>query len=193
MFVKICGLTTLEDTLAAAGAGAQAVGFNFVRSSPRYLDPAELSEWIGQVPAHIWKVGIFADQSAEYVASLCERLSLDVAQLHGDETPAQVPRGLRVWKAARVKIGFVPPFFDSSLTEAMLLDGPAPGIPFDWSTIQANGRKLILAGGLNPANVREAIELVRPWGVDVSSRIEIFPGRKDHRLMAQFIENALSC
>ncbi len=193
MFVKICGLTTLEDTLAAAESGARAVGFNFVPSSPRYLEEASLAKWIAQVPAHIWKVGVFADQSAEQVSAVCQRLNLDVAQLHGDETPAQVPPGVRIWKAARVRPGFDPASLDGFSSEAFLLDGPASGVPFDWSSVHANGRKIILAGGLDPYNVREAIERVRPWGVDVSSRIETAPGRKDHRLMAKFIEIALSC
>ena len=193
MFVKICGLTTLEDTLAAAKAGAQAVGFNFVRSSPRYIDEASLTEWIAQVPAHIWKVGVFADESAEQVSAMCAKLGLNIAQLHGNETPEQAPPVIRVWKAARIHPGFDPGTLNSFPAEAVLLDGPASGIPFDWSQIQTHGRKLILAGGLDPFNVREAVERVRPWGVDVSSRIEVSPGRKNHRLMAKFIETALSC
>ena len=193
MFVKVCGLTTLEDTLAAANAGAQAVGFNFVPSSPRYINEATLSEWIVQVPAHIWKVGVFADETAEQVSRVCARLRLDVAQLHGSETPAQVPPALRIWKAGRVRPGFDFGALKGFPAEALLLDGPASGIPFDWSAVHVDGRKLILAGGLGPDNVREAIERVRPWGVDVSSRIESSPGHKDHRLMSQFIETALSC
>lgn len=193
MFVKICGLTTLDDTLAAVRAGTQALGFNFVPSSPRFIQEMELERWIGDVPKHVWKVGVFADQSAAEVERICFRLGLDVAQLHGGESPAQVPHGVRVWKAARVREGFDVAELASFPAEAVLLDGPKSGVPFDWSAVAPTERKLILAGGLDAANIGEAIRRVRPWGVDVSSRIESSPGRKDHRLMTEFIETALSC
>ena len=193
MFVKICGITTREDALAAIGSGAQALGFNFVPSSPRFLNGHVAGEWIADLPLGIWKVGVFADCPAKEVAAICERWKLDVAQLHGSEEPDQIPKGMRVWKAARVQNGFVPQNLFDFPSEAVLLDGPASGVPFDWSKANPSGRKLILAGGLSPLNVREAVERVRPWGVDVCSRVEISPGRKDHRLMAQFIHSALSC
>lgn len=193
MFVKICGLTNLEDTLAAIGAGAQALGFNFVRSSPRYIGPGALAEWIGEVPARIWKAGVFADESPERISEIAERLGLDIAQLHGNETPAGVPPNLRVWKAARVTAAFDPLALEQFDVEALLLDGPASGIPFDWSLASTHTRKLVLAGGLDCGNVREAIARVRPWGVDACSRIERAPGIKDHAAMRRFIETALSC
>ena len=149
MFVKICGLTTLGDTLAAVEAGAQAVGFNFVPTSPRYIEESALAEWIGKVPAHVWKVGVFANHAPEQVTEVCRRLGVNVAQLHGEETPEQVPRQIRVWKAARVRPGFTSEWLAQFDCEALLLDGPASGIPFDWSAIPMNGRKLILAGGLD--------------------------------------------
>lgn len=193
MFVKICGLTNLEDTVAAAEAGAQAVGFNFVSSSPRYIEENSLAEWIDQVPAHIWKVGVFADEPKSRVKAVCERLGLEVAQLHGNEKPGDIPSGLRVWKAARIRPGFDAAALDQFNTEALLLDGPASGVPFQWSAIRLNGRKLVLAGGLDATNVCEAIRVTQPWGVDVCSRIEISPRKKDKKLMTQFIEAALSC
>ena len=193
MFVKICGLMNLEDTLAAARAGALAVGFNFVSASPRYIEEERLAEWIGQVPDHIWKVGVFADRPAEAVAEICERLGLHVAQLHGSELPAAVPANVRVWKAARVNSNFSAASLSEFRTEAVLLDGPASGITFDWSAVRLNGRKIILAGGLDANNVCDAIRAVQPWGVDICSGIEISPGKKDHQLMTQFIETALSC
>ena len=191
--MKICGLTNLEDTLAAAEAGAQAVGFNFVAGSPRYIEENSLAEWIDHVPADIWKVGVFADESKARVKAMCERLGLQVAQLHGNEAPAEIPSGIRVWKAGRILPGFDPASLDRFQTEALLLDGPASGVPFNWSAIRLNGRKLILAGGLDANNVCEAVRLTQPWGVDVCSRIEVSPGRKDKKLMKQFIETALSC
>ena len=144
-------------------------------------------------PQAFGKLEFFSDCLAEEVAATCARLNLDVAQLHGNESPGQIPKGVRVWKAARVINGFVSQNLINFPAEAVLLDGPASGVPFDWSQASSSGRKLILAGGLSPLNVREAVERVRPWGVDVCSRIEISPGRKDHRLMAQFIHAALSC
>jgi phosphoribosylanthranilate isomerase len=193
MFVKICGLTNLEDTLAAIDAGAQAVGFNFVRISPRYIAPDELAAWIDRVPAHIWKAGVFANETPELIERQAQALGLDIAQLHGNETPAQAPAGLRVWKAARVTAGFDPATLDEFEIEALLLDGPASGIPFDWSIAESNTRKLILAGGLDFTNVAEAIARVRPWGVDVCSRIETAPGKKDHAAMRRFIRTVMSC
>ncbi len=193
MFVKICGLTNLEDTLAAADAGAQAVGFNFVSTSPRYIEENSLAAWIDAVPSHVWKVGVFADEPKARVKAMCKRLALQVAQLHGNESPAEVPSGIRVWKAARVRAGFDPASLDAFKTEALLLDGPASGATFNWSAIRLNARHLILAGGLDVNNVCEAIRIAQPWGVDVCSRIEISPGRKDKKLMTQFIEAALSC
>jgi len=193
MFVKICGLTTLKDTLSAIDAGAQAVGFNFIHSSPRFIEEQTLSRWIRSIPAHVWKVGVFANESADRVKAVSQRLGLDVAQLHGDEAPSDVPRGVRVWKAARVRPGFDPAPLDRFDTEALLLDGPASGVPFDWSVARTNGHKLILAGGLHSGNVREAIAQLKPWGVDACSRIESSPGRKDYAAMAEFIQTVLSC
>ncbi len=193
MFVKICGLTNLEDTLAAADAGAQAGGFNFVPASPRYIEENSLAEWIDRVPAHVWKVGVFANEPKARVKAMCERLGLEVAQLHGSESPAEIPSRIRVWKAARIRPGFDPASLDAFETEALLLDGPASGVTFNWSAIRLKGRKLILAGGLDANNVCEAIRVTQPWGVDVCSRIEASPGRKDKKSMTQFIETALSC
>jgi len=193
VFVKICGLTNLEDTLAAVEQGATAVGFNFYPMSPRYIEPHALEPWIARVPAGVWKVGVFVDEPAEWVAEVSQRLGLDVAQLHGAETAADVPNGLRVWKAARIVPGFDLSRLDSYATEALLLDGPANGIPFDWTLAAHQHRKIIIAGGLDADNVREAIERVHPWGVDVCSRIESAPGKKDHARMKRFIQTVLSC
>lgn len=193
MFVKICGLTGIEDTLAAYESGALAAGFNFYPKSPRYLAPDALSQWISDVPPSMWKVGVFVNEPVARVAEISSLLGLDVAQLHGDETVADIPPNMRAWKAARVGPNFDFSRLDAFQTEALLLDGPANGIPFDWKLAQPNGRKIVLAGGLNADNVAEAIARVDPWGVDVCSRIESAPGKKDHALMHRFIQTVLSC
>ncbi len=193
MFVKICGLTNLEDTLAAADGGAAAAGFNFYPKSPRYITPEALADWIDRVPAGMWKVGVFVNEPVARVVEISKQLGLDVAQLHGNETAADVPAGMRVWKAARVVPGFDFASLNAFETEALLLDGPANGIPFDWTLTGGQDRKIVLAGGLDADNVAEAIERVRPWGVDLCSRIESAPGKKDHARMKHFIKTVLSC
>jgi phosphoribosylanthranilate isomerase len=185
MFVKICGLTNREDALAAVELGARAIGFVFA-PSPRTAIPALIEPWIDEVPAHIWKVGVFVDEDPEVIEQIGRQLHLDIAQLHGAETPARHPRGLKVWKAFRIKDSEtqVPDY----PADAILIDGPA----YNWSRPAHFSSPLILAGGLNPENVSAAIQRAKPWAVDVSSGIEASPGRKDHARMKQFIEAALS-
>jgi len=185
MFVKICGLTNREDALAAVESGARAIGFVFA-PSPRRANPADIEPWINEVPPHIWKVGVFVNEDRETTEHIARQLNLDIAQLHGAETPAQHPRGIRVWRAFRIKDSHteVPDY----PAEAILIDGPE----YDWSKTAHFSKPLILAGGLTPDNVAAAIQRARPWAVDVSSGIEESPGRKDHALMKQFIEAALN-
>lgn len=189
MFVKICGITNREDALAAVDAGARALGFIFYDKSPRSVTPEQIEAFANELPKDIWKVGVFVNESPVKIEEIGARLGLDIAQLHGAETPEQHPRGMRVWKAFRVTAGRIPdPVYPA---EAILLDGPATGKPFDWSIATDFSGKLILAGGLDENNVRQAVNRARPWGVDVSSRIEASPGRKDHARMKKFIEAAL--
>jgi phosphoribosylanthranilate isomerase len=197
MIVKICGITHLEDAQAAIAGGASALGFNFYPRSKRYIGISDATKMIAQLPSDIVKVGVFVNESAERVADLVRRIGLDVAQLHGDETPEQYPAGVRVWKAAHVDAGFTLAAWDACPAEALLLDSACNGAfggsgqSFDWSRVAGGSRQIILAGGLDEANVREAIRLVKPWGVDVCSRIERAPGRKDHTKMAAFIQAVL--
>jgi phosphoribosylanthranilate isomerase len=185
MFVKICGITELEDALAAIDAGAQAIGFVFWPGSPRSVSVAKIAPWVDGIPAGIWRVGVFVDESPEQIEQIARNLRLDIAQLHGAETPALHPRGVRVWKAFRVRSAeAVIPDYPA---EAIVIDGHG----YDWSLTSHLNRPLILAGGLNPENVRAAIDRCRPWGVDVASGIESSPGRKDHARMKKFIEAAL--
>ncbi len=187
MFVKICGITNREDAFAAIHAGARALGFIFYTPSPRHTTAAQLAPWIADIPPHIWKVGVFVDESPDIIEQIAAQLQLDIAQLHGQETPAQHPRAIRIWKAFRIKdpATEVPDY----PAEAILIDGPA----YDWSKAAHFSRPLILAGSLTPENVREAIARVpgKPWAVDVASGIESSPGRKDHTRMKQFIQTAL--
>ena len=185
MFVKICGITNREDALAAVDAGARALGFIFYPPSPRAVTSAQLQSWIGDIPAGIWKVGVFVDEDPDSIERICAQLGLDIAQLHGSETPDRHPRAVRIWKAFRVKDAAtrVPDY----PAEAILIDGPA----YDWSQTAHFTRPWILAGGLAPDNVREAIQRSKPWAVDVASGVESSPGRKDHARMKEFIEAAL--
>jgi phosphoribosylanthranilate isomerase len=193
MFVKICGITNREDALAAVDTGARALGFNFYDKSPRFVTPEQIEAFVNHIPKDIWKVGIFVNEPPAKIEEIAARLGLDVAQLHGAETPEQHPRGVRVWKAFRVTGDAIS---DAGYpAEAILLDGPSSGMSFDWSLaagISGKPGKVIIAGGLDEHNVREAVACAHPWGVDVSSRIEIAPGRKDHARMKRFIEAALS-
>jgi phosphoribosylanthranilate isomerase len=198
MMVKICGITNLDDALAAADGGAAALGFNFYRKSPRYIPPEEAARITKALPAAVWKVGVFVNEAPEAVEEMAARIGLDVAQLHGDESAAAVPAGVRVWKALRVDASFGPASLEPYRVEAFLLDAPAPDVyggsggTFDWSKVAGLGRKIIVAGGLDAGNVREAIRRARPWGVDACSRLESAPGRKDREKMRAFLRAALA-
>jgi phosphoribosylanthranilate isomerase len=204
MMVKICGITNREDALAAIDGGAAALGFNFYPASPRYIAPDEAAAIAAGLTPGVWKVGVFVDESAETVLRTAGQVGLDIAQLHGNESPEQYPRGIRVWKAIRT-VGKDFSLPTAGPAEAVLVDGPASGQRFDWARVvgmqewrpgrppQATGLPhLILAGGLDAGNVREAIEQVHPWGVDACSRLESSPGRKDRFKMAAFLKAALA-
>lgn len=196
MILKICGITNQDDATAAVEAGATAVGFNFYPRSPRYLAPEQAADIV--TGGTIRRVGVFVNETRERVEEIARMARLDVAQLHGDETPAEHPNALTVWKALRVDAGFDMALYRNTPAEALLLDGPAgdlyggAGRSFDWSLVRDTGRKIVLAGGLDGSNVAAAIELVRPWGVDACSRIESAPGRKDRRKMTEFLEAAMA-
>ncbi len=190
MFVKICGITNREDALAAVDAGARALGFIFYPKSPRAVTPEQVAAFVKDVPDTIWKVGVFVNESPAKIEEIGAQLGLDIAQLHGAETPDQHPRGLRVWKAFRMTPGQTADTHYPA--EAILLDGPGAGTTFDWSLGAGFAAPIIVAGGLDEHNVREAVARAHPWGVDVSSGVESEPGRKDHTRMKRFIEAALA-
>jgi phosphoribosylanthranilate isomerase len=196
MMVKICGITNSEDALAAIAGGAAALGFNFYPGSPRYIDPDAAAAIIARLPAGIWKVGVFVNESPDRITDIAARVRLDVAQLHQAGRAVRLSN-LRIWQAAQVNAGFRLADIDRLDVEAVLLDTPSgdahggTGRAFDWTKAAGpTTMKIILAGGLDAGNVREAIAAVRPWGVDACSRLESSPGRKDHAKMAQFLKEA---
>jgi len=192
MMVKVCGITNLEDAVAAVESGASALGFNFWSRSPRYVTPESARDVISRLPATVWKVGVFVDETVSTVSRIVQEAGLDIVQLHGQETARSFPRGARVWKAVRIRGRFDVAQLDEYPAEAILLDGPANGETFDWTLAASVSKRVILAGGLDADNVRRAIEQARPWGVDACSRLESEPGRKDHGKMARFLQAALA-
>ena len=192
MMVKICGITNRDDALAAAEAGASAIGFNFYHDSPRYISPTGAAMIAEKIPADVWKVGVFVDESAETIARIALRVGLDVVQLHG----VSEARGIRVWHACKAYDPMALAIFEAQI-EAFLLDAPSDrlrggtGTTWDWSMAKGLPHKIIIAGGLDADNVAQAIREAQPWGVDACSRLEKFPGVKDHFKMRKFIIAAL--
>ena len=190
---KICGITNQPDADAAIAAGATAIGFNFYPKSPRYITPESAARI---ATPGVRRVGVFVNEPAPRIAEIASLASLDVAQLHGDETPAQYPDAIAVWKAARVSPDFDFSQLDDCPAEALLLDGPAAelyggaGRTFDWALARGARHRIIVAGGLDASNVALAISLAQPWGVDSCSRIECSPGKKDHMKMNDFLHAA---
>jgi phosphoribosylanthranilate isomerase len=182
MMVKVCGITRREDAEVAVDAGASAIGFIFVPKSPRYVTP-EVAATLG-AGLDVMKVGIFVDEPAAAVAAVARAAKLDVVQLYGGETPLDS----RVWRAFRVNQGIDRDRIGSA--EAVLLDGPANGQGFDWKKASGVAERVIVAGGLTPDNVAEAIRIARPWGVDASSGLETAPGVKDHDKVRRFVRHA---
>ncbi len=195
MMVKICGITNRADALAAIEGGASALGFNFYAQSPRYIAPDCAAGMIAKLPATVWKVGVFVNESPDRITEIAQHVGLDVVQLVGqaDSLPS-----LRVWQTAYVDENFRLADIESDPAEAILLDSRSSqtyggtGQTFDWSRAAGSTRRIILAGGLDAGNVRQAIAVAQPWGVDICSRIESSPGRKDHVKMAQFLREAKS-
>jgi phosphoribosylanthranilate isomerase len=197
--VKICGITNLEDALAAAKFGADAVGFVLYPNSPRYLKPAQAKLIIDQLPPFVTSVGVFAHQPVEEIRRMMEECGFDLVQLQGDESPEFCWRlGSRVVKAIRVKDhGSLKQMAEYSV-RAFVLDTyrenqlGGTGERFDWDlAVQARSfGQIILAGGLTPENVQDAIRKVQPYGVDVSTGVEKDIGKKDHVKIENFIRQA---
>ncbi|HSZ60296.1 MAG TPA: phosphoribosylanthranilate isomerase [Terriglobales bacterium] len=250
-WVKICGITNLDDALAASDAGANALGFVFAEKSPRLVTLETARSIIAKLPEPMEKVGVFVNQTVEHVRDAAKQLGLTAVQLHGDESTefsralfrgvangSVRPKIFRAWPAKifdtpaektvgwdPVAAGLVEPDeaykgkrvhkihvakngdlflethgFRPGVVSGVLLDSSTAekrggtGEPFDWERVQPwagiinSISKLIVAGGLKPGNVQEAIHLLHPWGVDVSTGVESEPGKKDHRKVRAFIQ-----
>ncbi len=195
MFIKICGITEEPDALLAVALGADALGFVFASGSPRQVSPDDVRDIVRRLPAGTQTIGVFRDERPARVVEIVQRIGLSGAQLHGREPASEV-------KWIRERLPFVIQAFpvgDPALglptaADVVLLDSidPGSGRVFDWALAEGapSGIRILLAGGLNPKNVVEAIHRVRPWGVDVSTGVETEPGsgRKDARKLAHFIE-----
>ncbi len=203
MHIKICGLTCLDDALAALEAGADYLGFNFYPGSPRYLAPeacAAMTTALRRRSAAVRLVGIFVDEPPARVAAILAEAGLDLAQLHGGETPDTLRalegrafkafRGLGERHAEFASAGPGTPAFLVDAHSATLYGGT--GQTADWPGARPLAARypLFLAGGLTPDNVADAIAQVQPWGVDVASGVERAPGRKDHAKVTAFVERA---
>jgi len=210
--IKICGVTTVDDALDAAAAGADAIGLNFYAQSKRYVPVDAVRPISLSMPAAVTRVGLFVNATADDITTIVEQVELDCVQLHGDEPPeliADLPRRVSVVRAYRCGEEGLAPLgsylaacrAQGRLPDAVLIDADAPGEfggsgrVADWALIArerelVGDRPLILAGGLSAANVARAIEVVRPDGVDVTSGVEREPGHKDAALVTQFVAAA---
>jgi len=196
MFVKVCGITNEDDALLAVAMGADAVGFVFA-PSPRQVAAQQVYDITRRLPPEILTVGVFRDEHPSRVIDTINRAGLKAAQLHGHESPAivaEVAAQIR-WVIKAVVAGSADARRAHDFgTDLILVDAPQPGSGkvFDWTLIDevAEGPRVILAGGLDPDNVAEAVRAVRPWGVDVSSGVEKSPGRKDALKVKAFIQRA---
>ena len=210
--IKICGLTDPRDAQLAESAGADAIGLNFYAKSSRYVDPERAQQIAAVVSDQILKVGVFVNSPVEEIALLARQVPLDAIQLHGDEPASfllELP-SLPIIKAFRCGEAGLAPLVEflaackqqGRMPTALLIDAAAPGQyggsgqTVDWTILssaqdQLLGLPIILAGGLKPENVAQAIQLARPHGVDVASGVEASPGVKDEKLVSLFIQNAL--
>lgn len=199
MKVKFCGITRVEDAEEAVRLGAWAIGLNFWNGSPRYCDAGAAVEISAAVRRSTLVTGVFVNATLEEVARAAEDFALAMVQLHGDEGPdfcREVARrtGCKVIKALRVHSGAEVQLAEAYRTDFHLLDAYTPGVPggsgesFDWELVSGRESEvpLILAGGLRPDNVADAVEVAKPFAVDVASGIESSPGVKDQELMAAF-------
>lgn len=198
--VKICGITNWADARCAVEAGADFLGFNFYRPSPRYISPARARAIIRRLPRGIAAVGVFVNEPDENMRKIARSAGLDFLQLHGEEPPELISRlrsTARVIKAVRVRSSFRPAQLARfRRAAAFLLDGfdrrrhGGTGKTFNWELARRAGanRRIFLAGGLTPENVAQAILVARPYAVDVCSGVEAQPGKKDPARVAALME-----
>lgn len=198
--VKICGITSRDDAVAAVEAGADALGFIFVEGTRRWIEPDAAAAIIREIGPFVTTVGVFVDRTVEETEGIAARSGISLAQLHGSEGPEACDR-LRIpfVKAIRIKgehdlaalaryKGARAFLLDTFVADS--LGGTGRTFPWEIAARAAKEARVILSGGLTPDNVAKAIAQVRPYGVDVSSGVESSPGRKDHRKVREFIEQA---
>jgi phosphoribosylanthranilate isomerase len=197
--IKICGITNLEDAVAALAMGVDALGFNFYKPSPRYITPQNAREIIEQLPDSVLKVGVFVnEESPDHVRQIANESGITALQLHGDESPDYCHdlADLDVIKALAVGHDFDTKVIQHYRVNAIMLDTRhnklrgGTGLTFDWSIAQEVSKtvpKLYLAGGLSPENVANAIESVKPYAVDACSALEDIPGKKNEERMRAFV------
>ena len=201
--IKICGITNVEDAKVAVAAGADALGFVMYRKSLRFVEPAVVKAIVAGLPPFVLPVGVFVNEEPDRVRTLMDECGLALAQLHGDETaPYCQNLGRPVMKAIRLKdrgtFLALAEFQGRANVRGFLIDAfsnqayGGTGQTVDWGLAQevAQSMPVVLAGGLTPANVAEAITLVHPYGGDVSSGVELSPGKKDHEKVKDFIRAA---
>lgn len=198
--IKMCGITNVDDARVAVEAGADALGFVMYRKSPRFVEPAVVKAIVAGLPPFMLPVGVFVNEEPDRVRTLMDECGLALAQLHGDETaPYCQDLGRPVLKALRLKdrgtFLALAEFSGRANVRGFLIDAfsdqayGGTGQTVDWGLAQevAQSMPVVLAGGLTPVNVAEAIARVRPYGVDVSSGVELSPGKKDHKKVKDFI------
>ncbi len=194
--VKICGITNLEDALVAIEAGTDALGFVFYPESPRFIDPGMAKYIISKLPVFVTTVGVFVDEKEDMIRRIIRESGIQVLQFHGDESPIMCTRFReKVIKTIHVKDEESVDQMKMYHINTFLLDTyhsakrGGTGKSFNWGIAKKAKKygRIILAGGLDPSNVAEAIKEVRPYGVDVSSGVEASPGRKDHTKVREFI------
>jgi phosphoribosylanthranilate isomerase len=189
VIVKVCGITNSLDALTSLDAGADALGFNFWKGSPRYVEDAA---FLHDLPRDFWRVGLFVNEEPARVRDVMAEFGLDVAQLH----KMDAVEGLRIWRGVSVDHALTQAEIDALGAEAVVLDTPSgaleggTGKTFDWGMAAAVRGKIVLAGGLDGENVGVAIRALRPWGVDACSRLEAEPGKKDREKLRAFVEAA---
>jgi phosphoribosylanthranilate isomerase len=202
-FIKICGITNVDDALAAVTAGADALGFNFYKPSPRYVTPQRARDIIARLPISVLTVGVFVNaESPQSVLHIANQAGVTALQLHGDESPKycrELAADRYVIKTLAVSNDFDLQTVHAFEVEAIMLDTKhnsvrgGTGRVFDWSIASEVNNlvpKLFLAGGLAPENIADAIEIVRPYAVDACSALEDEPGKKNHDRMRAFVETA---
>ncbi|MEW5797456.1 MAG: phosphoribosylanthranilate isomerase [Bacteroidota bacterium] len=197
-FIKICGITTTDDALLAVAAGATAIGLNFYTRSKRFVTIERAKEIADSVRGKVSIVGVFVNEPIESVKRIASTVKLTYCQFHGEESAEYVNKFSNAIKAFRVNDSLKNVYFDDFTCSSFLLDSfsekeyGGTGKTFNWLLAREANEfgKIIVAGGLTPDTVTQAIEIAQPWGVDVSSGVEIEPGKKDRDKVFQFVRSA---